>query len=148
MRTLISTAFISLDGVVEAPGGEPGYRNSGWTFKSVEFLPEAEAVCDHVIIIHRGQIRASDRLEDLRGRRQTVRVTHTGPPLPDYGLPTPPRAAVQDGVTQVFAETAEAGGQIVERAVHAGRAVREMVTQAPTLEAVFMAITSGKEEAP
>ncbi|AQU67902.1 dihydrofolate reductase family protein [Streptomyces niveus] len=41
MRTLISTAFISLDGVVEAPGGEPGYRNSGWTFKEVDFLPEA-----------------------------------------------------------------------------------------------------------
>jgi dihydrofolate reductase len=26
---------------MEAPGGEPGYRNSGWTFKEVEFLPEA-----------------------------------------------------------------------------------------------------------
>ncbi|MFG3238897.1 dihydrofolate reductase family protein [Streptomyces sp. NPDC086796] len=41
MRTLISTAFVSLDGVVEAPGGEPGYRNSGWTFKDIEFVPEA-----------------------------------------------------------------------------------------------------------
>ena len=41
MRTLISSAFISLDGVMEGPGGEPGYRNSGWTFKHVEFLPEA-----------------------------------------------------------------------------------------------------------
>lgn len=41
MRTLISTVFVSLDGVMEAPGGEPGYRNSGWTFKDVEFLPEA-----------------------------------------------------------------------------------------------------------
>ncbi|MER6266729.1 dihydrofolate reductase family protein [Streptomyces sp900105755] len=41
MRTLISTAFISLDGVVEAPGGEPGYRNSGWTFRGIEFVPEA-----------------------------------------------------------------------------------------------------------
>ncbi|KZM74411.1 dihydrofolate reductase family protein [Nocardia terpenica] len=41
MRTLISTAFISVDGVVEGPGGEPGYRNSGWTFKDVQFLPEA-----------------------------------------------------------------------------------------------------------
>ncbi|POX55093.1 deaminase [Streptomyces sp. Ru71] len=41
MRTLISTAFVSLDGVVEAPGGEPGYRNSGWTFKHTEFVPEA-----------------------------------------------------------------------------------------------------------
>ncbi|MER6814088.1 dihydrofolate reductase family protein [Spirillospora sp. NPDC000708] len=41
MRTLISTAFVSLDGVVEGPGGEPEYRNSGWTFKDIEFLPEA-----------------------------------------------------------------------------------------------------------
>lgn len=44
MRTLISSAFISLDGVMEGPGGEPGYRNSGWTFKDVEFVPEAFAV--------------------------------------------------------------------------------------------------------
>ena len=37
MRTLIVTAFVSLDGVVEAPGGEAGYRNAGWTFKDIEF---------------------------------------------------------------------------------------------------------------
>jgi dihydrofolate reductase len=32
MRTLFITEFISLDGVVEAPGGEEGYRHTGWTF--------------------------------------------------------------------------------------------------------------------
>lgn len=37
MPQIIVTAFVSLDGVMEAPGGEPGYRNSGWTFKDVEF---------------------------------------------------------------------------------------------------------------
>ncbi|WP_216209854.1 dihydrofolate reductase family protein [Amycolatopsis aidingensis] len=37
MRTLISTAFVSLDGVIEGPGGEPGYRNSGWTVNDIEF---------------------------------------------------------------------------------------------------------------
>ncbi|MFC7961296.1 dihydrofolate reductase family protein [Rhodococcoides kroppenstedtii] len=37
MRQLIVTAFVSVDGVMEAPGGEPGYRNSGWTFQAVEF---------------------------------------------------------------------------------------------------------------
>ena len=31
MRPLITTHFVSLDGVAEAPGGEPGYRHSGWT---------------------------------------------------------------------------------------------------------------------
>ncbi|EID54292.1 dihydrofolate reductase family protein [Saccharomonospora xinjiangensis] len=41
MRTLIATSFISLDGVVEAPGGEAGYRNTGWTFKAAEFDPAA-----------------------------------------------------------------------------------------------------------
>ncbi|MEH3154939.1 MAG: dihydrofolate reductase family protein [Gordonia paraffinivorans] len=41
MRQLIVTAFVSLDGVMEAPGGEPGYRNSGWTVQSVEFDPAA-----------------------------------------------------------------------------------------------------------
>lgn len=37
MRTLITTALVSLDGVIEAPGGEPGHRSSGWTFNDIEF---------------------------------------------------------------------------------------------------------------
>ena len=32
MRDIIVTEFISLDGVVDSPGGEPGYRHAGWTF--------------------------------------------------------------------------------------------------------------------
>ena len=32
MREIIVTEFISLDGVVEAPGGEENYRHTGWTF--------------------------------------------------------------------------------------------------------------------
>jgi dihydrofolate reductase len=30
MRTLTVTTFVSLDGVMEAPGGEPGYPHAGW----------------------------------------------------------------------------------------------------------------------
>ncbi|MDT3441645.1 dihydrofolate reductase family protein [Pseudofrankia sp. BMG5.37] len=41
MRTLIVTAFVSVDGVMEAPGGESGYRNTGWTFKDIDFDPAA-----------------------------------------------------------------------------------------------------------
>jgi dihydrofolate reductase len=37
MPQIIVTAFVSADGVMEAPGGEPGYRNAGWTFKDVPF---------------------------------------------------------------------------------------------------------------
>jgi dihydrofolate reductase len=32
MRTLIVSEFITLDGVVEAPGGEPTHPHAGWTF--------------------------------------------------------------------------------------------------------------------
>jgi dihydrofolate reductase len=40
MRPLIITAFVSADGVMEAPcGGD--HRSAGWTFKSVEFDPAA-----------------------------------------------------------------------------------------------------------
>ncbi len=40
MRPLIVTAFVSLDGVMEAPGGGD-HRSAGWTFKLVDFVEEA-----------------------------------------------------------------------------------------------------------
>jgi dihydrofolate reductase len=42
MRDLVYTAFMSLDGVVDSPGGQAeGHRSGGWVAKDVEFLPEA-----------------------------------------------------------------------------------------------------------
>lgn len=44
MRSLIYTAFVSLDGVVDSPGGGSpieAHRSAGWTFKDIHFLPEA-----------------------------------------------------------------------------------------------------------
>ncbi|WP_432477988.1 dihydrofolate reductase family protein [Nocardioides sp. GXQ0305] len=41
MRTLVVTEFMSLDGVVDSPGGESGYPHTGWTFKEVQ--PEMAA---------------------------------------------------------------------------------------------------------
>jgi dihydrofolate reductase len=42
MRDLVYTGFMSLDGVVDSPGGGPGeeHRNGGWV-ANVDFLPEA-----------------------------------------------------------------------------------------------------------
>jgi dihydrofolate reductase len=42
MRTLIYTAFVSLDGVVDSPGGGGAetHRSGGWTFRDIEFLEE------------------------------------------------------------------------------------------------------------
>jgi dihydrofolate reductase len=43
MRELVYTGFMSLDGVVDSPGGGPGeeHRSGGWVVKDVEFVPEA-----------------------------------------------------------------------------------------------------------
>ena len=43
MRTLIYTAFVSLDGVVDSPGGggNETHRSAGWTFKDLDFVEEA-----------------------------------------------------------------------------------------------------------
>jgi dihydrofolate reductase len=48
MRELVYTAFASLDGVVDSPGGGPGeeHRSGGWVFKDIEFRPEAWAIKD------------------------------------------------------------------------------------------------------
>ncbi|MFG1677043.1 dihydrofolate reductase family protein [Micromonospora sp. NPDC049282] len=43
MRDLVYTGFLSLDGVVDSPGGGPGeeHRSGGWVVKDIEFVPEA-----------------------------------------------------------------------------------------------------------
>jgi dihydrofolate reductase len=46
MRELVYTGFMSLDGVVDSPGGGPGeeHRSGGWVVNDIEFLPEAFAL--------------------------------------------------------------------------------------------------------
>ncbi|BCJ76899.1 deaminase reductase [Catellatospora sp. IY07-71] len=42
MRQLVYTGFMSLDGVVDSPGGTAeGHRSGGWVINDIEFLPEA-----------------------------------------------------------------------------------------------------------
>jgi dihydrofolate reductase len=75
MRTLISTAFISLDGVVEDPGGQSDYRNGGWTFRSVDFVPEAYA------------LKGSEQLEStamLLGRTSYEMFSPVWPTMDDF----------------------------------------------------------------
>ncbi|MGW7290806.1 hypothetical protein ACWGIB_00260 [Streptomyces xiamenensis] len=42
MRRLVYTGFMSLDGVVDSPGGGPGegHRSGGWVVNDLTFVPE------------------------------------------------------------------------------------------------------------
>jgi dihydrofolate reductase len=46
MREVVYTGFVSLDGVLDSPGGGPGeeHRSGGWVVQDIEFLPEAFAL--------------------------------------------------------------------------------------------------------
>lgn len=48
MRTLVATAFMSLDGVVDSPGGgdSESHRSAGWTFLDLPFVEEAYEIKD------------------------------------------------------------------------------------------------------
>lgn len=41
MRTLIVSEFVTLDGVIDSPGGDDGHPRAGWTFREVAFDPAA-----------------------------------------------------------------------------------------------------------
>ena len=57
MRTLIVTEFVSLDGVMQSPGGEPGYAHAGWVgdFFTDELgaYKEAEQLAADILLIGR-----------------------------------------------------------------------------------------------
>lgn len=43
-RPLILPEMITLDGVMEAPGGPDEHPRAGWTFENIDFVPEAYAL--------------------------------------------------------------------------------------------------------
>lgn len=48
MRHLVYTGFMSLDGVVDSPGGglREEHRSGGWVFRDLDFVPEAWSLKD------------------------------------------------------------------------------------------------------
>lgn len=49
MRNLIVSEFVSIDGVMEAPGGEPGFKHSGWVFDFADDPEQGQYKLDEVL---------------------------------------------------------------------------------------------------
>lgn len=140
---------------------------------STHILPEVEAVCSHVVIIHRGRIAAQGDLDAVRGQLQGGRRVALTLSTPDAQatafrdnavaaasavLGALPGLAVAEatwsaGLALVtLALAADAADDTVEaavaRAVHAGLGVRQVSPSARTLEDVFHALTTRDAAAP
>jgi ABC-2 type transport system ATP-binding protein len=117
-------------------------------FLATHLLAEAERMCDHVAIVRRGRVLASDTPAALR-RRAPVRAVHVeGPgvgaawPLARLRLRAPEAgASAQAGgpdALSVPVAGIEAVGEIVRALVESGAVVQRVEPEGQTLEAVFL----------
>ncbi|MEV4539390.1 dihydrofolate reductase family protein [Asanoa sp. NPDC049518] len=77
MRDLVYTGFMSLDGVIDSPGGGPGeeHRSGGWVWKDLEFVPEAWSI--------KGE-ELADTTALMFGRRSYESFAQTWPQSQDH----------------------------------------------------------------
>ena len=79
MGKIVVTEFVSLDGVMEDPGGAEGFEHGGWTFEKAlvtsEFSPLEPQTEEKVYVAGVGEI--SERV--VKGHHEEfrlVRITH------------------------------------------------------------------------
>lgn len=121
---------------------------------STHILPEVQAVCDRVQIIHRGRLVFNDSIENLqRHMLMSWLVIGLADPPPIDALATMP------GVSQVedlgegrlrIQHRPEAGDfaeRLVERAVAEGWRLYEIGRERQSLEEIFVAITRSEDDA-
>lgn len=91
MRTLIVTSFLSADGVMDSPGGG-SHRSAGWTFKGIDFDPQAY------------ELKGREQQEAtamLLGRRSYEEFAPVWPTMDDFaGYNAMPRYVVSTTLTQ------------------------------------------------
>jgi ABC-2 type transport system ATP-binding protein len=115
---------------------------------STHILPEVEMVCDHVQIIHKGQLVFNGSIDVLKqqrhGNRLLVGLRHAPPAEELLGIAGVESVeARRDGRWVVrFAEGAEVAETIVQTAVARGWGLYQITPDQTTLEEVFVQLTN------
>jgi ABC-type multidrug transport system ATPase subunit len=123
-------------------------RTGGTTvFLSSHLLAEVEQVCTRAAIVHQGRLVAQDRVEALLA--PTGRVTVTTPDLPRAAELATALPGVRLGGQQADRLTVQLDGTVPEELnrhlVAGGVRVRELLVERPSLEDVFLQLTTGAE---
>jgi ABC-2 type transport system ATP-binding protein len=113
---------------------------------TTHYLEEAQELCDQIAIINRGEVVACEATADLLGRIDTRAVVVT-PETPVEAAPSLPGCETRLRPGGAFAVTYRTGDSSVEQVLAAVRAaglsVRDVATEDPSLEDVFVALTYG-----
>ena len=113
---------------------------------TTHYLEEAQELCDRIAIINRGEVVACEATSDLLGRIDTRAVVVT-PEAPVEAAPSLPGFETRLRPGGAFAVTYRTGESSVEQVLAAVRAaglsVRDVTTEDPSLEDVFVALTYG-----
>jgi ABC-2 type transport system ATP-binding protein len=121
---------------------------------STHILPEVEAVCDRVQIMHRGSIVYSDTIEGLRRFRggHALLVGLRNPPPPEELARLPGVARVEpatDGLLRVLqAPEQDPTDVLVAAAAQQGWKLFHLAPERATLEDVFVQLTQQEAAAP
>jgi ABC-2 type transport system ATP-binding protein len=117
---------------------------------TTHYLEEAQALCDRIAIVNRGQVVASEPTGDLLRRLDTRAVVIT----PEDPLAAPPALNGFEGKLRPdgrLAITFKAEAASVESVLSAVRAsgvrIKDLSTEEPDLEDVFLALTYGDPNA-
>jgi ABC-2 type transport system ATP-binding protein len=116
---------------------------------STHILPEVEALCDRVLVIMNGELRADARLEELANTTATILVLEKGSQDVGQALHTIPEVqaveqfAAPDGspAYRVTGTTRDINTQVYQAAREAGWPVQELRRDVRTQESVFNELT-------
>ena len=113
---------------------------------TTHYLEEAQELCDQIAIINKGEVVACEATGDLLGRIDTRAVVVT-PEVPVEAAPSLAGFEARLRPGGAFAVTYRTGESSVEQVLAAVRAaglsVRDVSTEDPSLEDVFVALTYG-----
>jgi ABC-2 type transport system ATP-binding protein len=117
---------------------------------TTHYLEEAQQLCDHIAIVNRGQVVASEPTPVLLSRLDTraVVITPQDPILSAPAIDGFDARLRPDGRLAVTYKTGAASvEQVLAAARGAGVSIKDLATEEPDLEDVFLALTYNDPEA-
>ncbi len=114
---------------------------------TTHYLEEAEAMCDEIAIINHGEMIVRDTTANLLGTLdQKTLVITSDTPDPKLNLPDGVTLQRRDDGRLAFSykSSAVTAGEIISHLTQAGISLRDVTTEQPDLEDVFLSLTAAR----